>query len=370
MPSASTLAFQDPRIASTIVAYTTPPFDVAALARTNKTLSVPATRLLYTTLAFDDVTSAYLALQAVAHTPAIAQHVRSLQLYRDRHRPRVPLPSAFWHALQLALTALPALETLVLADMSGGPSQPAHTSVLPPQAPFRLRDARILLPWGPHLAAFLAHQPSLRTLQIEAFGGPPSPASPASAVAPSSIRDHLPPEQPILPNLTVFEGPLRVAHDLAASPLTHLQVCITSEPRGDPESLLPVLRGLRGTLRALNIQDMPESRAADIIGMVGAACPQLLHLGSLTLPPGNRMPCHAALRSFEKLRSLELDLALWNPPPPFSLQRALVAETHTYSPTLEVAVVWLSNMRVVWMVNPETGSWEGRHDGRGGWKAV
>ncbi|TFY64885.1 hypothetical protein EVG20_g5790, partial [Dentipellis fragilis] len=368
MPGASTLAFQDPRIASTVVAYTAPPFDVAALARTNKVLSVPATRLLYTMLAFDDVSTAYMALQAVAHSPVLAQHVRSLQLYRDRHRARVPLPSAFWHALQLALTALPALETLVLADMSGGPSQPAHASVLPPQAPFRLRDARIFLPWGPHLAAFLAHQPSLRTLQIEAFGGPPSSsASPSSSAAPSSIRDHLPPEEPILPNLAVFEGPLRVAHDLSASPLTHLQLCISPEPRGDPESLLPILRGKRGTLRALNIQDMPEARTADIIRMIGAACPQLLHLGSLTLPPGNRMACHAALRSFDKLRSLEFDLALWSPPPPFSLQRALVAETHTYSPTLEIVVVWLSNMRVVWTLNADSGNWEGRHEARGGW---
>ncbi|TFY76176.1 hypothetical protein EWM64_g7835 [Hericium alpestre] len=102
-------------------------------------------------------------------------------------------------------------------------------------------------------------------------------------------------------------------------------------------------------------------------------CPTLKHLGSVAMHPTLRTSFQDALLSFSHLQSLELDLGLWNPQPPLTLQRALVAEVHMYGPELRVIVLWVASMRIAWQLNEITSVWEGRAEPpgqRAGWQTV
>src|SRR6266702_5104811 len=227
--SPAALALNDPVVVSFITSHARVS-DLPSLCLATKSFYSSATQRLYHSLVLTNPSTALLACETLARTPGLATHVRGLVLG--------PGPPRVWQALQRALEALPRLEALAI-DARG-----MRLSWVLPLAPsFRLRDLRLCFPWDAQVAAFVRTQTTLRALWVLELADDFSPP----ALAPTSARsrgaadagevahttaevadpDPVPvsvpePETMDLPLLATVECPLRLAHELACSPLTHL----------------------------------------------------------------------------------------------------------------------------------------------------
>ncbi|KAI0262410.1 hypothetical protein BC834DRAFT_828916 [Gloeopeniophorella convolvens] len=357
----SSLALSDPTVISLVVEHARW-LDLASLCLTSKFLSASAARRLYNSLILSDPVIALHACETLASSPRLAAHVRTLLVG--------PGPPPLWHAFQRALEVLPNLGVLSV-EARGLPV----SWVLPRAPPFRLRDLRLSIPWDAKAAAFVRAQPTLRALRVHeppadnaislAAPGPNAPPpndAPADADTDSEIK---------LPFLASLECSPRIACAFVRSPLTHLQ--IFGDPGGPGAShllrLIPRLAHARATLRSLTLYDVPEASSVSVTALTAQYCPQLQRLGVLPLPPGSRADMHAVLMRFDALAVLELELGAWSPPPPTSLQRALVAELHIFGSGLRAVSMWVSARRFVWRYDAEAGSWAVQVDQRetGGW---
>ncbi|KAH8994105.1 hypothetical protein EDB86DRAFT_2805224 [Lactarius hatsudake] len=347
--SPAALALSDPVVVSIIASHARVT-DLPSLCLTTKSFHSSATRRLYHSLVLANPSTALLACETLACTPALATHVRGLVLG--------PGPPRVWQALQRALEALPRLDALAI-DARG-----MRLSWVLPLAPsFRLRDLRLCFPLEAQAAAFVAHP----TTEV---AGPDRMPEPEPEPEPDTMD---------LPFLSTVECPLRLAHALVRSPLTHLQVLGDSgaDARATGRDahllhLIPRLACAHKTLRSLSLYDVPEARTADVVALAAQHCPQLRYLGILPLPAGPRTAVHEALTCFEALVMLEFELGTWMPLPTGGLQRILVTELHTFCPSLRTVSLWLSSRRFVWRRNTDTDVWEGQVDQRGlsGWKSV
>ncbi|KAH9015734.1 hypothetical protein EDB83DRAFT_2232641 [Lactarius deliciosus] len=354
--SPATLALSDPVVVS-IITSNACVTDLPSLCLTTKSFHSSATRRMYHSLVLANPSAALLACETLARTPGLATHVRGLVLG--------PGPPRVWQALQRALDALPRLDALAI-DARG-----MRLSWVLPLAPsFRLRDLRLCFPLEAQAAAFMRTQTALRTLLV---------AHPTAEVADPDTMPEPEPDTMDLPFLSTVECPLRLAHALVRSPLTHLQVLGDSgaDARATGRDahllhLIPRLACARKTLRSLSLYDVPEARTADVVALAAQHCPQLRYLGILPLPAGPRTAVHEALTCFEALVMLEFELGTWMPLPTGALQRILVTELHTFCPSLRTVSLWLSSRRFVWRHNTDTDVWEGQVDQRGlsGWKSV
>jgi hypothetical protein len=274
--NAATHMLRIPAIASHILDYARY-VDLPALCLSCKALKAPAERRLYSVVVFTDPLIAYRVCQLLTTTPRLASHVRTFGLYNRRSTSRTaPLPSQFWHAVHLALSRFSFLESLVLGDPSGATDTSISDSITwilaltPPS--FKLRDAKIMLPWDQTVAAFVDSQPSLRSLQTaDALSSPPPSPHPA---APSGC-----------PRLQIFDGSLRVATSFLRSPLTHLQVYADSQADGETRAFVSRLASLHKTLRSLCIHDVQERHISDIFCLISKCCPQIRYLGVFSLMP-------------------------------------------------------------------------------------
>ncbi|KAH8989567.1 hypothetical protein EDB92DRAFT_1799560 [Lactarius akahatsu] len=352
--SPAALALSDPVIVSFITSHARVA-DLPSLCLITKSFHSSATRRLYHSLVLANSSAALLACETLARTPALATHVRGLVLG--------PGPPRMWQALQPALEALPRLDALAI-DARG-----MRLSWVLPLAPsFRLRDLRLCFPLEAQAAAFVRTQTALRTLLV------------AHTTAEVADPDPIPePDTMDLPFLSTVECPLRLAHALVRSPLTHLQVLGDSgaDARATGRDahllrLIPRLACAHKTLRSLSLYDVPEALTVDVVALAAQHCPQLRYLGVLPLPAGPRTAVHEALIRFEALLMLEFELGTWMPLPTGALQRILVTELHTFCPSLRTVSLWLSSRRFVWRHNTDTDVWEGQVDQRGlsGWKSV
>ncbi|KAF8184164.1 hypothetical protein BJ912DRAFT_853283 [Pholiota molesta] len=337
--------------------------DLAALCLTCKALQREATPHLYARLAFADPAPCLAACRTLTSTPPdqLGTHVRTFAFNPDpllAHTSAVP--RAFWEALQAAFAVMPNLEMLVLSDFAF-----AHSWVLDPGAgadpAFQLKDARLRLPCDAHLLRFLHTQTSLRALQL--YGGLEDPAPVADAASAEPEASALPP----LPALQVFDGPLllgaRLLSGCSAGQLRHVQLVVDCERT----SAVPLLRGvvqtLRGTLQSVNVLDLHgEDTGLEVLSMLCGAIDGLRHVGVFAYPMVGRYQFHKHLiRHGPSLRSIELDLTRWNPPPtPPASQRMLADELRTFCPALRVVIFWVGRARVRWEVHRS-----GR-DGEGG----
>ncbi|KAI9450798.1 hypothetical protein BJY52DRAFT_1300920 [Lactarius psammicola] len=344
--SPAALALNDPVVISFITSHARVS-DLPSLCLTTKSFYSSATRRLYHSLVLTNPSTSFLACETLARTPSLATHVRGLVL-----GPGPP---------RRALEALPHLEALAIDARSTRLSW-----VLPLAPSFRLRDLRLCFPWDAQVAAFVRTQTTLRALWVLELAedySPPSlhalaPASDKSREAADADAGEVAPEPETmdLPLLATVECPLRLAHVLVRSPLTHLQVL------GDPGA------DARTTDRDAYLQRL----IPHVVALAAQHCPQLRYLGVLPLPAGPRTAIHEALTCFEALVMLEFELSTWMPLPTGALQRTLVTELHMFCPSLRTVSLWLSARRFVWRHNTDTDMWEGQVDQRGisGWKSV
>ncbi|THH09489.1 hypothetical protein EW146_g8672, partial [Bondarzewia mesenterica] len=297
-----------------------------------------------------------------------------------------------------ALENLPHLQTLIIPDPYGGDNIPNGSSsttfswILPLRPPFQLREAKILLPYDAHTAAFLASQPTLRAIHI------------TEAVPSLTLDDMFPTDTdaqgegdkdaPPLPELVLFDGPMGVAARLLDSPLVRLQVFQHHE--NDLRVFIPRLARVR-TLRAFSMHFVSEQRVVEVVRLIAKYCPQIRHIGVLSLPSisvcctsrssfvtrkilkytwcDQRSGLHAHLLSFTALSSLEVDLTRWLPQPSAPLQRVVATELRMYCPTLQVFIVWYGSHRFVWQLKDDggEGDWKLRMESAGdgvGWEVA
>ncbi|TFK48852.1 hypothetical protein OE88DRAFT_1646942 [Heliocybe sulcata] len=336
-----------PEILSRIVHFTPPGPDLAHLCLASHALLAPAQAKLYHTIHLSEPHQTFSACTTLTAHPRLAALVSSLWVYIDPRRTqhRGALPRAYWDAVRGALTHASALRSLVLFD-----SVAQHTWVLaPPALPFQLAEAKIKFLYDDNVARFLHSQKSLTQLHLVDHPEPLNQHAPM-----------LPPNS--LPELREYEGPAYVAAQLANSPITHMQACL-SRPydRQLPRLLSCIPNWPR--LRALNILNIPngptgEDFPSETTNLIATYAPHLHHLGAIPLPIMNRTPIHRALTRFPYLRVLEIDLQAWLPQPPEHLQRTLASELRVYCPTLEVVAMWLPQQcRADWHVDQETHEW-------------
>jgi hypothetical protein len=247
---------------------------LVALSATSRTFQRAAEPRLYGSLQLTDPHVARRAFAVLARTPRVAALVHTLRFWlsvaaRQRHP---ELPREWWSALQAALAALPNLANLLVYD----PRQ-ANAWVLDP-ARVRLpalREACLRVGWQPETVAFLAAHPQLKHVVI--------------LVPDSQDLDAYPPvPSHILPSVQVFDGPLPVAFEIVASPLTHVQVMYDHPVLEEPMMRwVPKLGRLSRTLRALSIVGVTISMTDRIMDLVANHCPQIKHLGLVALPVGS-----------------------------------------------------------------------------------
>ena len=174
----------------------------------------------------------------------------------------------FWSTVQAALSKADNLELLILYDPRG-----AHSWVLDhPDARFQLRELNTNLPWDAHTVALLARQHKLRVLTT----GDSLEDGPPCALPPGALG-----------SLTTFSGPVLVAAELLASPLTHLQIVADDDTAPLLQTVVSDLARLVPTLRGLNILGANEALMLEALQAVAQAvfAPKLRYFGVLVVLP-------------------------------------------------------------------------------------
>ncbi|KAH7927644.1 hypothetical protein BV22DRAFT_260734 [Leucogyrophana mollusca] len=310
--------------------------DLPTLCRTSKSLQREAEIKLYETIMCGNIHATYRACESIVGQGRLGSYVRFFYIYQDQRRnQREPFPYRFWQMVQIALSKMRSLESLLIND-------PVYynTWVLgdTPRIPFQLREARLRFAWDLHLVKFLESQNELRSLFI--IDGPED-------------ENALQLEAGSLPQLRILDGPLSTATALVSGlcPLTHVQIALDKDSR--LLAFVPRLYAVASSLRALNILNMPEEVTLEALEVVSSMCPNLHHFGILPLPvPSSRCHrFHRALMVMYKLRTLELDIARWSPQPTGALQRALTTELRVYRPSLECVCFWIGANRTLWVLD-------------------
>ncbi|KAF9220524.1 hypothetical protein BS17DRAFT_316837 [Gyrodon lividus] len=325
-----------PEVCSRIVRWTRRS-DLAALCLTCKPLQREAEAKLYEIVMSESIQITFRACQSIISQPRLGSYVRSFCFFQDSRHSQREISQQFWGTMQLALSKMRFLEHLFIQDPSF-----ANSWVLGDIAhvPFQLLEARLLFYWDIHLVKFLESQNKLKSLHT--IDGPVNDAS-----------LHL--EAGSLAELRIFDGPLAAVEHivLVAMTLTHLQVVLDKDSEADVLVFVTKLSHSASSLRALSILHLPEALAMEAFRSITTTCPQLRHIGTipLPLPSKNSNRFHRALMAMHQLRVLEVDVTSWTPQPTGILQRALAAELHIYSPSIEYICFWARATRTLWVVD-------------------
>ncbi|KAH9948295.1 hypothetical protein B0H21DRAFT_690295 [Amylocystis lapponica] len=286
--------------------------DLLSLCRTSKALQGAAEARIYEGLVMRDVNLLYFACRAVLAVDIRGTYVRRLWFYPDLRRiPRSGggLPTQFWQCVQTAMTKMINLELLALHDPTCD-----NTWVLnSPLFKFQLHEANFRLPWDANMVAFLQRQDRLQALQtMDSFDdGPPC------ALAPNKLQA-----------LEIYNGPVLVAMELLACPLTHVQIGVDEDTSAFIPIFLTDLGKVKKSLLSISILSLPEHLVLDAL--------QLRH------------EIHRCLMRLPSLRVLEVDISRWQPTAIEVYQRMVVTELHTYCPSLTCIAVWLGQHLFMW----------------------
>ncbi|KAJ3500720.1 hypothetical protein NLJ89_g9669 [Agrocybe chaxingu] len=303
--------------------------DLLSLCLTCKAFQREAEARIYAQLIFADPRRALQACTTVVHNERLALHVRTFCFNQEGTRHPVDLGREFWLVVQRALINMSNLEILILCDntyMNGW--------VLDnPAIQFSLQDCKLRFRWEAPVIRFLKRQDGLRSLYLyDPF---------------EDLSETLP--QGALPTLQTFDGTFLVGMQMVRSPITHMQVLIDVEPASVLASL-PRLAQMKKTLRGLNLVDVMEEISLPALELITRALPDLRHLGLFSYPMTNRHEFHKYLLPMHSLRSIELDVSRWNPPPSVPAgQRALACELQTFCSTIDKVLFWTGTSRFRWI---------------------
>jgi hypothetical protein len=314
----------------------------------------------------------------------------------------------FWDDVQLALSLMERLETLVLIEMAS-PKIPYWTRILDHPYPFALEEVKLHLSFDDPLIRFLNAQAQrggrLRAVRIY------NTTSTDGGNDDEDDEGLVKSEQLVLPDVETLDISISLSPCIrpkSLPKLTHLQLSFDSPLNNElsPSQLLTILSHLILTttpsssrLRGLSLLQLPHhlSTAALLQHVIKLTNSTLSHLSHLHLP--TPYPSQAFIKSqflarlieFPRLSSIELSLDSWDPaytppshnnnssttttttttaatigpgipptlspdptsPPPFHLptpvsQKALISELKTYCPTLRTIVFWYGKIRMRW----------------------
>ncbi|KAJ7611526.1 hypothetical protein DFH06DRAFT_1109801 [Mycena polygramma] len=362
--------------------------DIAALCGVNRAFRNAAERALYNTLTVNDEDHRLCA--TLAESPRIAALVVALtvQVRRRHHKEQegeededeaneekpesesaLPALDEYWSAVAGALRNTTRLRHLTI-DISD-PNDSANAWVLD-GCVAQLHTFYCDFDWDLALCSFLATQSVLRDLALQDYreldvssddhrartDSQGMTASPTHTLQPIPLimPDTTGPDtqlQPLpLPMLMILECTFSKAAValIPGRPLVRLKTCFsrsdTAGKRAELTALIGALRRSTAPICALDIADAAytESGTMELLHRI-AHTPAMTHalryLGTLVLPVGGRkrLQFYGLLMRFGALRSLELDVSAWTPPPSLpSAFRALAAELRLYCPVVDTVV--------------------------------
>jgi F-box-like len=370
-----------PEVYSLIVKYVGMRADLFTLCLVSQRFRTAAERELYQTLDMVEPSVTVMTCDVLAEQPRLSQLVVTLILCPDQleeghgdnasnpqARHSFSLVSDYWTSVSKALQKTTHLRSLRIYLNSGIPTN--HAWILG-GCNFQLHSFHCDLAWDSPLASFLSTQLELSDLHISDFN--------EDVPENTLIRTHSLRHARTLPSLSILDCTFTEAVGIfvPGRPVTHIKTCFSSSSnearRVELALLLADLRLSTQPIRSLTVADESYTTAfsleflSSLVRAFGPT-PQLKYVGPLVLPvdghevsdngmgyprptaPGltvfvyQRLVFYGKLAHLRELRSVELDISEWEPPPEsFAALRGLARELHLFVPSI-VTVVFVRDL--------------------------
>ncbi|KAI0262418.1 hypothetical protein BC834DRAFT_891172 [Gloeopeniophorella convolvens] len=328
--------------------------DLCTLCMVSKGFRKAAERALYRTLDVDEPTTTMLLCNVLAEQPRLPPLVTALTISLNNEEGRTDdgsnteeqdatfsSPPGYWTSVSKALRRTARLRSLTILLDSGAPTN--HAWILD-RCNFQLHTFHCDFAWDAHLVSFLCTQYELTDLRISDF----NEDTPETV----SISTHSLRQAHTLSNLSILDCTFTEAVGVLVPgrPVTHVKTCFSSSSteakRAELALLLANLRLSTQPVYSLTIADASYTSAfssellSSLVKALGPA-PRLRYVGPLVLPVDGRerLVFYGQLARLRELRSTELDVSEWEPPPAsFSALRGLAREIHLYVPSVTTLV--------------------------------
>lgn len=326
--------------------------DLCALCLVSRGFRTAAELVLYRALDTSEPSNTIMLSRVLAEQPRLSRLVTALAIYLDeegqgynRRNPHEQESSSslshYWSSISCALRNTASLR-LLRVHLNGG--IPINYAWVLDGCNFQLHTFYCDLAWDVHLISFLITQRELTDLHISDFDG--------DVPENLSISTHSLRQAHILPRLSILDCTFTEAVGLLVPgrPVTHVKTCFSSSNREtrrvELALLLTDLRLSTQPIYSLTVADESYTSTfslellSSLIKAFGPT-PQLRYLGPLALPvDGNeRLIFYGYLARLRELRSAELDVSEWEPPPvSFAALRGLAREIQLYVPSIVMLV--------------------------------
>jgi len=349
-----------PEVCSFIVEHVERRADLCTLCLVSKKFQTAAERVLYQSLDMDmrKPSNTIMFCGLLAEQPRLSRLVIVLAIHvneerqvdhesspRLEQRPFSPSPH-YWTAVSRALRNTTGLRSLRVCLNSGVPMNYAW---ILKDCSFQLHTFHCDLAWDGDLASFLSTQHELADLHISDFDD--------DIPENLSLTTHSLRQAHTLARLTVLDCAFTKAAGVLVPgrPVTHVKTCLSSTNdetrRVELALLLSDLRLSTRPICSLTVADESYTSGfslellSSVIKAFGPT-PQLRYLGPLALPIDGpeRLMFYGDLARLPELRSVELDISEWEPPPvSFAAQRGLARELGLFVPSV-VTVVFVRDL--------------------------
>ncbi|KAF8148244.1 hypothetical protein B0H34DRAFT_668974 [Crassisporium funariophilum] len=329
--------------------------DVAALCRVSKGFRHVAERALYNTLFLGSDNEAVLLCHTLANSMRLSALVDALtislleevessdsegEVYDDEP---TELPDMYWTSVSQALQQTVHLRYLNIHINNGSTTS---TAWILDKSVFQLRKFHCDFDWDQNLVNFLDRQTDLQDLYILDYKSHEDSDTPTTSSAPSPrsmiLRDHS------IPNLSTLECtfPEAAVAIVPGRPITHLKTCFSrsklDEKRVEMDQLLSNVRLSTRPLQSLDIADSSYTEEFSMVLLAAISIKrslmsELYYLGTLVLPIDGRerLQFYGLMMRFPKIRTIELEVTEWYPPPSSPAAfRALANEMRLYNPSI------------------------------------
>ncbi|KAH9480084.1 hypothetical protein JR316_0006681 [Psilocybe cubensis] len=333
--------------------------DIASLCRVSRGFKRVAERALYNTLFMRNDEETVILCNTLANSPQLAVHVDALTIMLSDEEgddsegededidesddEKLPPVDMDWHSVARALEKTVYLRYLNIHINNGTTS--AVSWVLE-HATFQLRRFHSDFDWDQGLVRFLNKQGKLEDLYIQDYRDIDDSATPTTSEPLPSRSLRL--ESSSIPQLSTLECTFSEAAMalVPGRPVTHLKTCFSrtelDAKKKEMNDLLTSTGASTCPMRSLDIADSSytERFSAILLSAISerrTLVRELRHLGTFVLPIDGRerLQFYGLLMRFPQIRSIELEVSNWQPPPssPAAL-RALASELRLYNPTV------------------------------------
>jgi len=328
--------------------------DLCALCLVSRGFRTAAERVLYRALDTNEPSNTIMLCRVLAEKPRLSRLVTALAIYLDeegqsdngrnpqeQEEPSSSLSHYYWTSISRALRDTAGLR-LLRVHLNGG--IPINYAWILDGCSFQLHTFHCDFAWDVHLISFLITQRELTELHISDFDG--------NVPENLSISTHSLRQAHTLPRLSILDCTFTEAVGLLVPgrPVTHVKTCFSSSNREtrrvELALLLTDLRLSTQPIYSLTVADesYTSTFSLELLSSLVKAfgpTPQLRYLGPLALPVDGRerLIFYGYLARLRELRSAELDVSEWEPPPvSFAALRGLAREIQLYVPSITMLV--------------------------------